>query len=524
MNKQGLMKAGLAGVLLVLAVFVFISVLNSSISSSENVSENYKLGESIKISLKGLDVDKIRVETPTQYFMVSGKGVLFRFTPNETGDYKVIVIGINSSKIFSFRVVDENKGEIKNENKNEVKTGIKNEDENETSKIENETTGNIKLVDNNSEVNGLKEEKGEDESKEDDGKIVINKPVKWKEKIDISENKGKGKTLMKFPVGSRNLSVFLINNSEKLKINFSLEKESALKYAVSKMFGRESEREQYVSIDNSNALGDVELEYYTDAPTASESKISELKKEVLVSSPEGLHYYNVTSYTEIPEFTADKNLIKVYWKEEDKYLDFEAFDKDGNGLLDYIEWNVEHLSSQTFEVSIQILNVQSYPPLYGNWNVDFKTIGKADLTIRAVNGTFWDTTEKEGNDLMFLEIKCGEKLLNYEWVDNGVFIKDYECNETGQETSKELSTGKHTLEFDFGGMKAYAFNDITNASLMLFYNGTTIPNDWTCVSCASGDPFIRDFREGIIPMGGKAEQQLIRIQELYNGYKMSQPS
>jgi len=45
-------------------------------------------------------------------------------------------------------------------------------------------------------------------------------------------------------------------------------------------------------------------------------------------------------------------MIKVYWKEENAYLDFNATDTNGNGLIDHIEWNVAHLSNQTFDIII----------------------------------------------------------------------------------------------------------------------------------------------------------------------------
>ena len=64
----------------------------------------------------------------------------------------------------------------------------------------------------------------------------------------------------------------------------------------------------------------------------------------------------------------------------------------------------------------------------------FNTAGRANLTIRASNGTTWDNIN-ENDDLKFLEIMCGDEKLDYEWVDNSVFIEDYECNETGYEKS-----------------------------------------------------------------------------------------
>jgi len=58
----------------------------------------------------------------------------------------------------------------------------------------------------------------------------------------------------------------------------------------------------------------------------------------------------------IEEAVRDKNLIKVYWKEKKKEIDFEAKDENGNGLIDKIEWVIPEselgVSEQTFEIII----------------------------------------------------------------------------------------------------------------------------------------------------------------------------
>jgi len=106
---------------------------------------------------------------------------------------------------------------------------------------------------------------------------------------------------------------------------------------------------------------------------------------------------------------------------------------------------------------INIINVQSFPVVGGEWTVRFTTIGRANLIISAVNGTTWSYTS-EDYDLKFLELRNGNKTLEYEWVNNSVFITNYSSNETGYETSKVLTTGVHTLMFQFGGDIAFANN------------------------------------------------------------------
>jgi parallel beta-helix repeat protein len=107
--------------------------------------------------------------------------------------------------------------------------------------------------------------------------------------------------------------------------------------------------------------------------------------------------------------------------------------------------------------NITILNVQSYPTVGGNWTVRFTTTGQANLTISASNGTTW-SNENEENDLRFLQIRCGNEVLGYNWINNSVFIENYSCNETGYETSRVITSGIHSLQFTYGQETAYARN------------------------------------------------------------------
>ena len=106
---------------------------------------------------------------------------------------------------------------------------------------------------------------------------------------------------------------------------------------------------------------------------------------------------------------------------------------------------------------VTIINVQSYPVVGGKWTVMFTTVGTANLTITAVDGTTWSHTD-ENHDLKFLELKSGNETLDYEWIDNSVFIENFSSNETCYEISKVLTSGKHTLMFRFGDDIAFANN------------------------------------------------------------------
>lgn len=257
-------------------------------------------------------------------------------------------------------------------------------------------------------------------------KIEINKPVVKREKVQFTKDQ---KTKLRLPQSAQN--IVLISNDT----NITLTNET----------------------DLSTLEGEFELEYQTPGPKVEEKIISQRKKEVKVSSPADVHYQEVFSYTTIPEVTAKADLVNVFWVEEGETLNSIAKDTDGNGLIDYVEWTIPHLSNQTFEISIDILNVKSLPVVGGNWEVKFVTEGTADLTITTHNGTNWSDQHNQG-DLRFLRIMCDNEILSYQWVNNSVYIPNFSCNGIAYEDSHVLTTGGHYLEFDFGGVKAFAEN------------------------------------------------------------------
>jgi hypothetical protein len=221
------------------------------------------------------------------------------------------------------------------------------------------------------------------------------------------------------------------------------------------------------------SAGNTTVEYSTPAPGKRETESvsgDKIVKFVTVESNASMHYYNVSVYSEVPEA---KGRIRLYRLingtrtdvTEDPVYNISLDDLNGNGLIDRLSWVVPQLSEDDYEIEIDltILTVQSYPTIYGNWTVLFNTIGTANLTIRAFNGTTWSQSG-DGVDLKFLEIRCGNTTLSYRWAfGDSVFVENYSCNETGVEVSSPQTTGKHNLEFTFGNVTKYAYNDVLSA-------------------------------------------------------------
>jgi len=265
--------------------------------------------------------------------------------------------------------------------------------------------------------------------------------------------------------------------------------------------------------------GTVEITYQTPAPLLGENNISDYKKQLMVYSD--FHYTDIAASALLPSETQRKESISLISLETGKPVEFEATDTDSNGLLDSVTWTVPHLSSQTYELSINILNVHSNPELGGNWSVEFTTSGTANLTITATidpnyssETTRWSDSSEDSSlyDLRFLEVKCGDTPLPYEWQGEScdqnecsVHIPDFACNQTATETSKVLTAKRHTLKFNFGGNEAFAYNNVSNVSICQTFS--VAGENYTLnqsVSKNGGSCFIVSAANVTIDCGGKS--------------------
>ncbi len=159
---------------------------------------------------------------------------------------------------------------------------------------------------------------------------------------------------------------------------------------------------------------EIEISYETEAPIAIENEVNAYTKQIKVISETS--YEDVLSYTTLND--VPQQAVKLYWLKDDAkelITDVQYIDTNSNNLIDRIEWLIPHLSNQTYEVSITVLNVQSFPTVNGNWTVAFNTTGTGNLTIFAYNGTSYAEVPDDSstiNDLEYLETRCNELVLN----------------------------------------------------------------------------------------------------------------
>ena len=264
----------------------------------------------------------------------------------------------------------------------------------------------------------------------------------------------------------------------------------------------------------------VIVEYYTEGPQAIEENITDTQMRLTVTSD--IPYQNILTYRDIRE--APPELIRVLWyvneseyrfyeglsliddynnslnmsSEQNVTLDITSrpeflvtfYDNNNNSLIDQVSWITPHLSNQTFDINLSVLDVQSYPVIGGNWTTRFLTLGTANLSITGYNQTTFtematDTLETE-DDLKALRIECGNvtlfnsaqsifnesvhlilpdnstipyaQAINTSTVMQGIRLVNYSCAYTGYHTVQVLTPGVHNQLFTFGNVSAFANN------------------------------------------------------------------
>ncbi|MCX6710177.1 MAG: hypothetical protein NTV63_04485 [Candidatus Woesearchaeota archaeon] len=256
------------------------------------------------------------------------------------------------------------------------------------------------------------------------------------------------------------------------------------------------------------------VEFATTAPESIEGEEittgSVITKNVTITSNSAVHYINTTAYSDITE--AKPEQIRIYLikngsredvTENERYA-VRFLDLNNNSMMDRIVWIVPMLSNESFEIEIElnVITVQSYPMVGGNWTTEFNTTGTANLTISAYNETTYreepiDLNET-ADDLRFLEITCGNEsrkdsalvitsaacvngtienssvpcfgtetvYANYTILSDSnlsipvssIFIENYNCTESSYYTVYVMTPGKHDQEFRFGGKTAHSYN------------------------------------------------------------------
>jgi hypothetical protein len=107
MNKRGLIKMGVTGIL-VTAVFVLsFMVLSSFNSSAVLVKDTYALDEPVRIDLGGFFDYTVKITTPSTSFVRRGSNDVFIFKPENPGTHEILVDVQGEVKSYKFNVIGE---------------------------------------------------------------------------------------------------------------------------------------------------------------------------------------------------------------------------------------------------------------------------------------------------------------------------------------------------------------------------------------------------------------------------------
>ena len=188
------------------------------------------------------------------------------------------------------------------------------------------------------------------------GPAEINKPVKWFKNISLEKEKSNLTVVL--PRDISNLKVRKVTGEireeigeDKLKIS-EIKRKKSLKENLITLHvirGVEEDEKEVELIIEDNVM-EVEIEFETEAPKSFEENLAN-KKSIIISGHDDLHYENVLAYTTLSKEVSEGR-IKLYRTTEGikEQTEFTAYDKNDNGMIDYIEWIVPLLSNQSYEI------------------------------------------------------------------------------------------------------------------------------------------------------------------------------
>ena len=317
---------------------------------------------------------------------------------------------------------------------------------------------------------------------------VLGQPVRWKKKIELSEG---SELSVELPSVASNVSVIKVVGSEVEEIIVEVDDEVVVEEVVpeveeanvtgnvltgmvtievsDEVVEEVLKKEDSVLVEFNESVDEVEIEYETPAPYSEEEEL-ENKKIVKIVGPEEVHYENVLAFTELSEDYGITNpqQVRINWIENETFLKPQRVgDSNENGIYDYIEWIVPHLSNQTFEIIVIVKaehldeNRTSISDIYeevaeldGNWSetilenhyvrivFEKNLTSDKDITIypRIVSGTpRVEVYEANGTELIAEFASINSEELN----------KIYLTSLNGEQDTFDLKVVGGSLEFDY---------------------------------------------------------------------------
>ena len=182
------------------------------------------------------------------------------------------------------------------------------------------------------------------------------------------------------------------------------------------------------------------------------------KKRVKVYSEED-HFDNpIKVYSDVSEELEGD--IRIYWIEEDKYLEFDSYDEDGDGLIDRVSWIVPHLSEQNFEIIIDLLfneDLETSEIIIEELNVPSGTVTEPSVSF-SFNVSYFDVSfvlcgldlrESGGGFTAIYENLSAGQVSHTASVENGNYLWELYCRDTNNSSVESSASGNFLVEVDY---------------------------------------------------------------------------
>jgi hypothetical protein len=186
----------------------------------------------------------------------------------------------------------------------------------------------------------------------------------------------------------------------------------------------EEEPEETVKIEITDNALQYEIEYYTEAPELAEQNISENQKNVTISADDELNYTDILADIILPSnvSVSDVSNVKLYYlvDGEKEEQEFELFDNNEDGIIDYISWTVPHLSEQNYEVIIMgdSGDTESSASSGGGGGGSDKSVGAGLVTSSQTLEENIDEDEILQEEEQNESIEEPEKKSSFSWIKN----------------------------------------------------------------------------------------------------------
>ena len=300
--------------------------------------------------------------------------------------------------------------------------------------------------------------------------VILNESVKWKKNVKLSQDSVKE---IEIPKSAVNVNLYKISKEgKKSKITANIiskdeygNEMSWVKKLLMKIniFSRGITGEAVKEVLMES--GEYEMEYETPGPVAIEDK-TDFGKRIVITSE--VHYENILAYTYL-ENEAVQEEIRLYRTTNGsrELINVKSYDKNNNGLIDYIEWTVPHLSEQTYELIIEINQAEHldsdrnfiseiYDKVKELDNIWSEEINEGDY-VRIVFETPLNNTRDitiysravSGNPKVEVyEMNENKLIAEFSSINSNEYNKIYLTNLVGQQDTFDLRVIGGSVEFD----------------------------------------------------------------------------